>query len=272
VGAELERAIDRLYSVPPAEFVAERQALVRALRSEGRKDDAAAVGALRKPTRVAWAINQLAHDDRRDVDLLLDAGHRLRSAYASGRPDEALRAAIEGERALVKKLTGRAEKRLEEDGTTVSASTLAEISASLHAGAILDEGRELLARGRLTTTLAAPSLEDLPAGPGGPPESRPRGKRKPAAGAPDEERQRRQELAQAREKAKRARTRHAEALKAAREAERNLDRAAREHAAAESLAAEARAVAADAERALADAETELERLVARSARRGKTPD
>src|SRR6266508_3275581 len=78
----LEEAIDRLYSVDLAEFVPERTRLVKELRAEGRRAEAQQVAELRKPTTAAWAVNQLARKHRRDVDLLLDAGHRLREAQA----------------------------------------------------------------------------------------------------------------------------------------------------------------------------------------------
>src|SRR5262249_62367924 len=52
------------------------------LRGEGRREEAAQVAKLRKPTIAAWALNQLVRRNRREVDLLLHAGHRLRQAQA----------------------------------------------------------------------------------------------------------------------------------------------------------------------------------------------
>ena len=77
MNVDLDNDIDRLYVAPREEFVRERDALVRALREAGDRDAAAEVGALRKPTLVAWTVNQLAHKERRDIDLLLDAGKRI---------------------------------------------------------------------------------------------------------------------------------------------------------------------------------------------------
>ena len=68
---------DGLYALPLDEFVAARNDLAKALKKEGDREGAAEVAALRKPTLVAWAVNQLAHTRRREVDLLLDAGKRL---------------------------------------------------------------------------------------------------------------------------------------------------------------------------------------------------
>src|SRR4051794_22945928 len=77
VNGDLESDIDRLYALPLEQFVSERNTLARTLKQAGDTDAAADVAALRKPSLVAWAVNQLAHTRRRDVDLLLDAGKRL---------------------------------------------------------------------------------------------------------------------------------------------------------------------------------------------------
>src|SRR5439155_20909218 len=61
--ADLDAAIDRLYSLPLADFTAERNTLVKRLRGEGRKDAASAVQALVKPSVSAWAVNRLARTE-----------------------------------------------------------------------------------------------------------------------------------------------------------------------------------------------------------------
>src|SRR6058998_3424105 len=76
----LEDELDRLYALELGEFTAERDQLARELRSGGEREHADQVKSLRKPSLAAWTINQLARRERRDVDLLLDAGHRLREA------------------------------------------------------------------------------------------------------------------------------------------------------------------------------------------------
>ena len=76
----LDDRIDRLYAGPAEEFIARRDALVKELKAVKDKDGAATVKALRKPTVAAWAVNQLAHNARRDVAKLLDIGDALREA------------------------------------------------------------------------------------------------------------------------------------------------------------------------------------------------
>src|SRR5690242_7776649 len=78
----LDEATDELYGADLDDFGTERARLAKELRAEGRQADAAALAKLRKPTVAAWVLNQLARRNRREVDLLLHAGHRLRQSQA----------------------------------------------------------------------------------------------------------------------------------------------------------------------------------------------
>ncbi|WP_158371894.1 hypothetical protein [Cellulosimicrobium cellulans] len=72
-----------LYGVPPAEFTAARAAAVRAARQDGDRDLARSVGALRKPSSAAAAVNLLVRERADDLAGLLDLGVRLREAQAA---------------------------------------------------------------------------------------------------------------------------------------------------------------------------------------------
>ena len=63
-----------LFRVPPEDFIGERDALVQRLRAEGRDEDATAVKALRKPTTVVWALNQLATREPDALAAVFEAG------------------------------------------------------------------------------------------------------------------------------------------------------------------------------------------------------
>ena len=76
-----EQASDELFGLAPEEFVAARDGLARRLKREGDAETAARVKALRRPTLSAWAVNQLARARGRELEPLLDAGERLRSAH-----------------------------------------------------------------------------------------------------------------------------------------------------------------------------------------------
>ena len=56
--------IDRLYELPLDEFIPERNALAAELRRAGERDAAAEVKTLRKPSRVASAVNRLVRAER----------------------------------------------------------------------------------------------------------------------------------------------------------------------------------------------------------------
>jgi hypothetical protein len=53
---DLDEAIALVYAQPPSGFVAARAALVKQLKADKCKDEAARVAALRRPTKLAWAI------------------------------------------------------------------------------------------------------------------------------------------------------------------------------------------------------------------------
>ena len=74
---------DDLYGLPLDRFVAERGALAKSLRKEGRRDEATDVAGLRKPSVAAWAVNQLVRTQRAAMQELLDAGDELRDAQSA---------------------------------------------------------------------------------------------------------------------------------------------------------------------------------------------
>jgi hypothetical protein len=144
-----DEALDELYGAPLDEFVAERKRLAQKLDG----DDARAFAKVPKPNVAAWALNQLARRERRDVDLLLDAGHRLRQAQEGvlrGAEKTAFDDARRKESDALKRLTKASERLLRDARGSASATALTQINEGLRAAAITEEGRELLARGRFT--------------------------------------------------------------------------------------------------------------------------
>lgn len=77
---DLEQELDRLYATRPEEFVAARNALVKALRGERRRDEASTVAAIRRPTRTVWALNRFGLSGDPAFGVLLDAVDRFRTA------------------------------------------------------------------------------------------------------------------------------------------------------------------------------------------------
>ena len=222
---DLEQARAELYDAAPEDFVAERKRLAKELKADGHAADADELGKLRKPTVAAWALNRLARDHRRDIDLLLDSGHRLRQAQAGvlrGDAREAFEQAQRTERETIARLVQAAEQLLAER-SGASAAVREQIASSLHASAVSEQGRELLAAGQFTEPL---SLEGFDAVAGlAPPPSKRAAKPKPSRSS-EELKQARAELADARKRLRDAeRTAH-EAHKLAAQADINVEDAA----------------------------------------------
>ncbi|MDO5503357.1 MAG: hypothetical protein Q4G67_09325 [Actinomycetia bacterium] len=76
-------AAQRLYGVPPEEFIAARKAEVSHAKDDGQKEAAAEIGRLRKPDVAAWALNQVVRERPDVVADLLALGARMRTAQAS---------------------------------------------------------------------------------------------------------------------------------------------------------------------------------------------
>jgi hypothetical protein len=252
VPLDIDKEIDRLYGVAPSEFVAERGRIARALRDEGRKGEADEVKALAKPTTAAWIANQLVREKRRDVDRLLAAGEGLREAQraavageGTSRFEEARGEENDSRRAL----TDAAASLLAERGRKASPAVLDQVDQTLRAAAVLDEGRELLAAGRLVRELEAGGFELLAGVTPG------RSDRTEAASPRTAGRK--QRLEQARGDVREARSRARETSEALRRAEREATKARRALDAAEAAAEKARREADEAAAALERAESEL---------------
>ena len=229
---------DALYEAPFEEFTKLRNELAKSLRKAGDRPAADEVAALRKPTRAAWAINQLARGDRPAVRRVLDAGERLRKAQedalggGSGAP---LRKAGAAEREAVGAAVEKAAALL---GDQASKATLERVRSSLQAAARDEAVRAEIEAGRLTADHEPVGLGSLGSGPVSAP-SRPAKEKGPDAAA-----RRRHRDAQV---AARESNRRLEAAR--RELERRSDAAARARQRLEQAQADVDAAAAEAEQA-----------------------
>lgn len=251
---------DDLFGLPLDRFVPERTALAKALRSEGRREEAGEVAATRKPSVAAWAVNQLVRTQKRTVDELFEAGDALRAAQdqvLAGQGDRhELRDAAERERQAVEELVHSARGLLTSEGNELSATILERVNETLHAAALDDHARRQVQDGRLAHELrhvgfgvgaGAPTAPPVRRGRSAASRSAPK-KTKPDSGSTETREQARAE----RQRAERER---AAAVKSAREAEGVARRAAQRAARALELAQERRDRAA---RALAAAEEDVD--------------
>jgi hypothetical protein len=243
--------VDQLYEADLADFVTLRNELARRLRSEGDADAAAEVAALRKPTVPVWTANQLARHNRRDVDLLLDASHRMRAAVAETDPQkarQALEQARAAEQRAIRSLRTAAEELLESRGPGASPAMVDRVATTLQNAARSDEARELLARGRLAEEVAPAGfglVETLPAAPA----RRRRGGTTTTG-----------ELKEARDALQEAKERKKAADRAVREATRQADEASRALKEAEGTLRDAEAEADAAAAQVDEAQAALDRL------------
>jgi hypothetical protein len=245
--------IDGLYALPAGEFVAARNSLVKQLKADKRTDEAAEVAALRKPTVVAWALNQVAREDPDAVAILIDAARGVADAQRdvmAGGDAKALRAASAAQRGAAAEVADAAVRLAGQNNADA-------VSATLDAALTDDDLTGRLRDGTLTETLDAPAgfgfglgVDVAPAAPRRKPATKTAAKRtgttKPApAGKADD--------AAARKAAAAARKEVARLDKALEKAERDHGRATRSMESAEKALSEAEQMLADAQRRVVDA-------------------
>jgi DNA repair exonuclease SbcCD ATPase subunit len=142
----VQAAGDQLYAADPAEFTGRRGDLVAQARAAGDKAAAQAIGAMRRPTRSAWVVNQLARADPAAVDRLSRLGDDLRAAERDldgGR----LRELSRTRRDLLGELTRQA---LDQAGVDDPADALQqEVTGTLSAALADPQVAADVARGRL---------------------------------------------------------------------------------------------------------------------------
>ncbi|QFZ23090.1 hypothetical protein [Saccharothrix syringae] len=130
--ALIDRIADELYALPPARFVAARDAHARLAAERGDRALAGEIAALRKPTAAAWALNVLARTAPADLAGAAALGEELRAAGEEPAGDvprqlAARRRAVLG--ALVR-LTGELAR---EAGRPLGAEVVQQVRATLAA-------------------------------------------------------------------------------------------------------------------------------------------
>lgn len=104
---DLDAAADRLYGLDPDEFTPARTELVTQARAAKDRPLAAALGALRKPTRSAWLLNLLTRDAPDRLRQLEELARRMSAAH-QGLDVASLRALGSERQRLVEELTAAA--------------------------------------------------------------------------------------------------------------------------------------------------------------------
>ncbi|GAA0255182.1 hypothetical protein GCM10009527_058940 [Actinomadura nitritigenes] len=143
---EFSTAADELYGVVPEEFVATRTRLAREARADGDAALAKRIGALRRPTLSAWAVNLLTRSAADDLGGLLDVGARMREAWGSGGG----LGDLERQRArLVAALLRRAGELAAEAGRPLRDQAVREVEDTLQAATVDEQVAGEVREGRL---------------------------------------------------------------------------------------------------------------------------
>ena len=151
-GHELDEIVRELYVLPPTDFVAARNELVREARAAGSREIAERLQHLRRPTRSAWLVNILASDSTA-MQRLSTLGRELRDAQTELAHAE-LRHLAEQRRQLIADLLDRARAHADEAGVRLSPTVLSEVEATLQAALVDLAGAMTIRNGRLVRPLS----------------------------------------------------------------------------------------------------------------------
>lgn len=146
----IDTVVDDLYSLAPADFVSHRSAYVARFKKAGDKTGATRIGALRKPTVVAWLVNVLARRDESALAELFELGEQLERAQQRG-DGSRLRELSTARSTSIRALTDKAISLGHELGVTVGDSAAREIANTVNAAMADSEIRDRVRAGRTVT-------------------------------------------------------------------------------------------------------------------------
>lgn len=141
---------DELYALPPEEFTAARDGLVRAAKAESASERVATLKSLRRPSVAAWLVNRLAREQGELLERLLTLGPALAQAQSSGDADD-LRTLGRQRRELVEAVAGAAVTAV---GRSISGAVRDEVAGTLEAALADPATAEAIRTGRLVRALS----------------------------------------------------------------------------------------------------------------------
>ena len=238
----LEGPLNELYAAPFDRFVSLRKDLAARLRAEGDTEAARRLGTMNKPTRTAWAINQVARSHPELVDAIVESWKT--AADAHNQNADAIRDGARGFREAIGEAVRAARALLAADGVSLSSAQARRMGETLQALAANEAEREKLKAGRLTQDMTVDDpFGGLNPSRGGrhPKPLKPAGGQSPSRHAEEQA------------------ARKAEADHIRQQKQRAIDEARARVTSLERSVAEARKAAADAERVRKQAETEAAR-------------
>ena len=149
----MKGALDELFAAPLEKFVPLRGELVARLRSAGNLAAARQVGAVAKPTRTAWALNQVALRQPKLVEAVARSREAAAATSKNGSSD-AIGESARRYRTAIGEVVRAAGAVLAEDGASLSTAQVRRMGETLRALAVDEVEREKLMTGRLTRDVA----------------------------------------------------------------------------------------------------------------------
>jgi hypothetical protein len=156
----VSEAADELYGLLPGEFTAARDEAARAARAAGRRDDAAAIRKLARPTTSAWLVNQLSRAATGQLARLIELGEALQEAQRTLAGDR-LRQLSTERRQVVGDLLTVAGGLADRADQQASPAVLEEVRATLEAALADQDVRSAVEGGQLTKALAYAGLGEV---------------------------------------------------------------------------------------------------------------
>ena len=154
--SDLDTRIDRLYALPLVDFTETRNALAKEVRSQGDRESADRIKALKKPPVTAWAVNQVVHHYPAVWSALVESSTAVRDAHASG--PAGLGEAVAARKAALTRARETAEGVLQRAGHALSGGQARRVSGTLES---LAAGAHEGVPGRLAADLEPPGFGGL---------------------------------------------------------------------------------------------------------------
>lgn len=149
----LRAAVQQLYAAPPARFTPLRSELVAEARSAGDKDLAKSIGALRKPTVAAWAVNHFVREHGEDMEDFRGFALLLREAQRTLDADQ-LRLLGRERARRVDELAEKIEAAAAETGHPIGAGAGGEVRETLTAFIANEDAERSILTGSLVRALS----------------------------------------------------------------------------------------------------------------------
>lgn len=156
----LRAAVQQLYGAGLAEFTAARAALVAEAKAAGEKELAARVGALRKPTVAAWALNLAVRELPDELEAFHDFAELLREAQRTLDADQ-LRLLSRERARRVDAVARKVEALARGAGQPISDAVGDDVRATLTAFIASEDAEEAVRTGALVKPLRYSGFGDV---------------------------------------------------------------------------------------------------------------